>query len=88
MSLREGEFEGEFSTFQKEEGLYISVRGSIAGHELTTLEDFADYGLTESELKDKAQQDLDYILNYWVDNYPDSKFKHDEFGAYEIVELK
>jgi len=88
VSLREGEFEGEFSTFQKGEGLYISVRGSIAGHKLTNLEDFADYGLTESELKDKAQQDLDYILNYWVENYPHSKFKHNDFGMFEIVELK
>jgi len=61
------------------------VTGIIAERRLTGYEDFASYGISEAVLKERAKKDLAHILNYWVDNYPASKFKHDDFGVYEIV---
>jgi len=71
----------------KEKGLNISITGYTPGRSLNTFDDFLDYGIQESELKARIDEDLQMMLNYWVDNYPKSKFKHDDFGSFEIVKI-
>jgi len=79
-----GEFE-PFENFAKEEGLYISFLGIVDEREWTKIEDLARYGISEMELKEMIKKDLNHLLSYWVDNYAGSKFKHDDFGEYDIV---
>jgi hypothetical protein len=71
--------------FSLDKGLHISFVGTVEGNELNSFEDFQTIGVSETELKERITQDLEHILNYWVDNYRESKFKHGEFGEYEIV---
>jgi len=82
----DGDSENNFSYIPHDEGLYVSITGFIEGRELMNVKDFASYGISETYLKEQSEQQLQNLLNYWVDNYPDSKFKHDEFGTYEIVD--
>jgi len=74
-----------YNRFSNEEGLYISFTAFVEGRRETRLEKFPTYGILEEDVKERIKKDLYHILNYWVDNYPDSKFKHDDFGVYEIV---
>jgi hypothetical protein len=70
------------------EGLYVSFANSVSGRRISKYEDFfIYYGITEAELREQIDVNLRHILNYWVDNYADTKFKHDDFGAYEIVKF-
>jgi len=76
-----------FERFTDKEGLYISVRGAIPDRKLIGFQDFYTYyGIPEDELGAQVEQNINHILNYWVDNYPESKFKRDDFGTYEIIE--
>lgn len=69
------------------EGVYVLV-GSVEEKRNFTLKAFTEYfnyGIAEEEeLKDKLKSELETFLNYWVDNYPKTKFKNDNFGSYEI----
>jgi len=82
----EGDFE-TFLEFEREKGLYIYVMSPIDGMKITGNKGFSVYDIPKSGLREKIEQDLNDILNYWVDNYADTKFKHDDFGAYEIVKF-
>jgi hypothetical protein len=63
--------------------LAIYITGFIKGDILRGYEDFSNYGIPENELRAQVEQNLTRILNY-----PESKFKHDDFGVYEVAELK
>jgi hypothetical protein len=82
--FREGRYDSVYKVYAEEEGLYTYYSGSIAGKELTSIEEFSSVGISEEELSSQLQQNLDKILNYWVDNYPNSKFKGNDFGMYDF----
>jgi hypothetical protein len=64
--------------------LSISYSGSVDGSKLKEFEEFAAFGITPLGLRARIEEDLAGIHNYWVDNYPHSKFKRDEVGDYQI----
>jgi len=82
----DGDSDNEFFATPHEVGLYISIVGDIDGKELKNVHDFIAYGISESELREQSEKELKNILNYWVDTYSKSKFKHDDFGQYDIVD--
>jgi hypothetical protein len=69
---------------QSEAELSISYAGSVDGRKLKEFEDFAAFGITPLGLRARIEEDLAGIHNYWVDNYPHSRFKRDEVGDYQI----
>jgi len=69
---------------RKEPELSIAYSGSVAGEKLQEFEEFAAFGITPLGLRARIEEDLAEIHNYWVDNYPHSKFKRDEVGDYQI----
>jgi len=81
--------EGDAESLKKyvrDEGLSIYITGSFEGTKLRGYKEFASYGIVEDELDDRIKQDLSNILNYWIDNYVNSKFQRDEFGLYEVID--
>jgi len=84
--FREGKYKGAFREFGKEAGLYIYYSASNAGKELTSFEDFSSLGISEAELREQSEEELNKIFHYWVDNYSESKFKNNDFGEYVIIE--
>jgi hypothetical protein len=80
--LKDGGYEGIFEEFAEEEGFYVYYSGAITGDESISVDDFLAFGISESELEAQIEKNLDNILNYWVDNYSKSKFKHNDFGVY------
>jgi len=84
----DGDYKDADYNASKEQGLYIYFSGIVGENRLGDTKDFSTYGIQEGELRERIEEDLSNILNYWVDNYADTKFKHDDFGAYEVVEWK
>jgi len=82
----EGKVKKSVKEYEMEDGLYISVKTTIDNRRIFGYEDLSAYGLEEDDLRIQVERNLNHILNYWVDNYPESKFKHDDFGTYEIIE--
>jgi hypothetical protein len=80
----DGESVSDFSKIPQDEGLYIFVSGAVNEHELENFEEFSVINVQKAELKEQIERYLVNFLDYWVDNYADSRFKHDDFGTYEI----
>jgi hypothetical protein len=74
-----------FKRYFDKEGLSISVGSVINGRNVYGYQDLSSYGIQEDELRKQVEENLTNMLNYWVDNYPQSKFNGDDFGMYEIV---
>jgi hypothetical protein len=72
----EGKYGDIEADSRSEPKLSISYSGSVDGRKLKSYKEFESFGVAQDEL---------IKHNYWVDNYPHSRFKPVEVGAYSNV---